>query len=255
MKITKEYIDMKINNLKLYLFVALIIATTSLKAQDLLIGVSGGGATFGMNSTKEFNKVLIKVLPFTPILKEDFPPWIFSKAEVLYCLPKNLALGLTFTSTSTGSRYALSDYSGSYKFDNIQKGLFPGIKVLFGKAPGTSNGINAAFEAGVAFSSMTIKENLTISTEPTSDKSDLKAMGFFIQPGVYYFHVINQKIRLSANLSYYYGIEKGYHLPGNKDQQLINTETNKQVKPQWDLIRVGISAFMNLRKTTKNKMK
>jgi hypothetical protein len=242
---------MKLNKLKLLFALTLIVATTSLKAQELLAGISGGGATFGMNQTKEFNKVLIKLLPFTPVLKDNFPPWIFSKAEALYCLPQNLAFGLTLTSTSTGSRYTLSDYSGSYKFDNIQKGLFPGIKVLFGKSPGTSSGINAALEAGVAFSSMSIKENITISTENTSDSKDLKAMGIFIQPGVYYFQVINQKIRLSANLSYYFGIEKGYHLPGNKDQRLINTDTNNPVKPQWDGIRLGVTAYYILRKNSK----
>lgn len=242
---------MKLNNLKIYLIATLIVATTTLKAQDLLIGISGGGATFGMNSTKEFNKALIKALPFTLAVTDNFPPWFFLKAEALYCLPQNLAFGLTLTSTSTGSRYALSDYSGSYKFDNIQKGIFPGIKVLFGKAPGTSNGFNAALEGGVAFSSMTIKEDLTISTESTSDKSDLTAMGFFIQPGVYYFHIINQKIRLSANLSYYYGIEKGYHLPSSKNARLINPDTHNPVKPQWDGIRVGVTAYISLRKNSK----
>jgi len=239
---------MKINDLKLYIVMALIAITTSLKAQDLLLGIGGGGATFGMNSTKEFNKYLVKNLPFTPVLKDNFPPWFFSRVEVLYCLPKNLALGFTFTSTSTGSRMTLSDYSGRYALDNIQKGIFPGIKVLFGKAPGTSNGFNAALEGGVSFSNMTIKEDLTISTESTSDKSDLKAMGIFLQPGVYYFHIINQKIRLSANLSYYYGIEKGYHMPGNKDARLINPDTRNPVKPQWDGIRVGVTAYISLRK-------
>lgn len=240
---------MKLNNLKFYLIATLIFATTTLKAQDLLIGISGGGATFGMNSTKEFNKYLIKTLPFTPDVTDNFPPWFFLKAEALYCLPQNLAIGLTLTSTSTGSRMALSDYSGKYALDNIQKGIFPGIKVLFGKAPGTSNGFNAALEGGVSFSSMTIKEDITISTESTSDKSDLKAMGIFLQPGVYYFHIINQKIRLSANLSYYYGIEKGYHMPGNKDARLINPDTRNPVKPQWDGIRLGITAYMSLRKS------
>ena len=68
---------MKFNNFKIYLIATLIVATTTLKAQELLIGISGGGATFGMNSTKEFNKVLIKGLPFTPAITDNFPPWFF----------------------------------------------------------------------------------------------------------------------------------------------------------------------------------
>jgi len=229
----------------------LIAISTSLKAQEVLIGISGGGATFGMNSTKELNKVLIKSLSFSPTVTDNFPPWFYLKGEVLYCLPQKLALGLTLSSTSTGSRIALSDYSGKYTLDNIQKGIFPGIKVLFGNAPGTSNGFNAAIEGGVAFSSMTIKENLTISTETSSDKTYFNAMGFFIQPGVYYFHIINQKIRLSANLSYYFGIEKGYHLPNNNEQTLINPYTNIAVKPQWDGIRLGVTAYISIQKKSK----
>lgn len=229
----------------------LIVATTTLKAQDLLFGISGGGATFGMKSTKEFNQTIVSLLPFTPSLTDNFPPYFFTKGEFLYCFPKNLALGLSFSSTSTGSRLTLSDYSGKYTFDNIQKGLFPGIKILVGKAPGKSNGFNFSLEGGVAFSKMNIKEELKISEESTTDKMDFTATGFYIQPGIYYFRIINSKIRLSANLSYYYGIEKGYHLPKSKDQRLFNSTTQEPVKPQWDGIRLGLTAYWRFRNNSK----
>ena len=71
-------------------------------------------------------------------------------------------------------------------------------------------------------------------------------MGFYIQPGLNYFLRLNSKVRFSADLSYYLGIEKGYHLPGSKDQKIYNTTTGKPIKPQWDGIRLGITAYWNL---------
>lgn len=242
---------MKLNNLKLFLAMTLIVITTTLKAQDLLIGISGGGATFGMKSTKEFNQTIVSLLPFTPVLTDNFPPYFYIKGEFLYCFHKNLALGLNVSSTSTGARLSLADYSGKYTLDNIQKGYFPGVKLLLGEAPGTSNGINFSLEGGVAFSNMIIKEDMEISGESASDEYELSAMGFFVQPGLNYFLCINSKLRFSADLSYYFGIEKGYHLTGSKDQKLLNSKTRKPIKPQWDGIRLGITAYWCLWNNTK----
>ena len=87
---------------------------------------------------------------------------------------------------------------------------------------------------------------MQISRESTSDEKKSRAMGFYIQPGLNYFLRLNSKVRFSADLSYYLGIEKGYHLPGSKDQKIYNTTTGKPIKPQWDGIRLGITAYWNL---------
>jgi len=242
---------MKLNKLNLLIAATLIVFSTTLKAQDFIAGFGGGGATFGMNSTKNFNQTIIKSLPFQPVIKDNFPPWVFSRIDLLFFFPKNMAFGYTVSSTSTGSRMTLSDYSGKYTFDNVQQGIFPGIKLLFGKNPMQTNGMNVSFEAGVSLSSMKIKEDLTLSGESTKDESNLKAMGIFLQPGVNYIRVLNAKIRLSADLSYYFGIEKGYHSPGNKDARLINPDSHEPVKPQWDGIRIGVTLYYSFKKTIK----
>jgi hypothetical protein len=238
---------MTLNHLKYYLSGLLISITVSLKAQEILIGVGGGVGTFAMNSTRTFNQTAVKFLPFTPVLISNFPPYFFYKAEAIYCFPKWMAVGINVSTTSTGSRLSLADYSGKFRLDNIQNGLFPGIKLLFGKAPGKSNGFNLSVEGGVAFSKMTVTEELTVFTESNSTVNDFSAMGYFVQPGVCYFRTITSKLKLSANISYYCGFEKGYHLPGNKDQRLLNIETRNPIKPMWDGIRLGITAYWSLR--------
>jgi len=237
---------MTLNQLKLSLFVIVILATTTLKAQNIFVGGGGGGGTFGMNSVKEFNQTIIKQLPFNPVLKDNFPPYIFYNGEVIDSLTENLAVGINLSTTSTGSRHSLADYSGHYTFDNIQKGFFPGIKIFYGAESGCLNEFNLLIEGGVSFSNMIINEELKIFEEFQSDKMELEAMGFFFQPGICYFKNITPRIKVCANISYYFGFEKGYYLPKEKNQILYNQETGKPIKPQWDGIRLGITAYWML---------
>jgi hypothetical protein len=238
---------MKLYRLKTYLVLVFIIIVSTVKAQDNLIGASFGGGTFSMNSTKEFNDDISSGLPFKTELTTNFPPYFFYKAEVLHCF-KNFALGVNVSSTSTGSRLSYADYSGSYKLDNVQHGLFAGIKILDGQAPGKVTGFNLGLECGVAFSKMKMDEKMKVFDQTISDSTRDNSMGLYVQPGVYYFIVPKSHFRFSANVSYYFGIEKGYHLPNKKDAQLINPDTQKQIKPQWDGVRIGVTAYWVLRK-------
>lgn len=242
---------MKLKNLTIYLFLAFIFATIRPNAQNLLVGGGGGGGTFNMNSIKAFNQFIVKQLPLKPFLTDNFPPYFFSKVELLYCFPENLAIGINFSSTSTGSRYSLADYSGKYTLDNIQQGFFSGVKLLLGKAPGKSNGLNFSLEAGTAFSKMIITEQMKVFDQSSNENQDLTAMGIFVQPGICYFRDIIPHVKVCANISYYYGIEKGYHLPHEKYARLFNTETNESIKPQWDGIRLGITAYWSFRNNSK----
>ena len=244
---------MKLMNLKLYMAMTMIIATTTIEAQIIFLGGGFGGGTFGMNSVKEYNQTILKQLPFKPAIKENFPPFFVYKAEIIYCLPDNLSVAINVTSTSTGSRLSLADYSGKYTLDNIQKGLFTGVKLLYGTGlkKGYLNGLNLSMEGGAAFSKMNISEELNVGTESQNDKMDLNATGFYVQPGACYFLNLTKQFKVCANISYYYGIEKGYHLPNNRKQILYNQESGSPVKPQWDGIRLGITAYWNLRSTKK----
>jgi len=245
--------DMKLNHLKTFLFTILIFATLTLKAQTILFGLGGGGGTFAMTSAKAFNQTLIQLLPFKPVVKDNFPPYFFYKAEAIYCLPRDLAIGINVSTTSTGSRLSLADYSGKYTLDNIQKGLFPGIKIVYGNWQGYPNGINFSLEGGAAFSKMTVTEDLKVFDQSTLNNEEFTALGFYVQPGLCYFKNVIPQLKLSANLSYYYGFEKGYHLPGDKNQRLYNSSSQQPIKPQWDGLRLGITAYFVIIAKTKKQ--
>ncbi len=234
---------MKLKTYRILFFVLFFISTLSLSAQNILIGVGGGWATFGMKSTKQLNQEVVDLLPFKPLATDNFPAYFFYKAEVMYCFPKYIALGINLSTTSTGARYTLADYSGKYTMDNVQKGFFPGLKVLVGKAPGKDDGLNLSLEGGVSFSSMNIDTEFKLYDESDSDNQDFDAFGFYFQPGISYFKKIIPQLKVNVTLGYFLGFENGYYLHGQKDQKIFLQDTNKRVKPQWDGIRAGINLY------------
>lgn len=235
--------SLKSIHIKLYICFALISTTIPLNAQNIFIGAGAGGGTFKMNSQKEFNQTIVDNLPFKPALTDNFPPYFFYKVEVLYNFSNILTAGINLSTASTGARLSLADYSGKYYFDNVQKGIFPGIKVFLGKALRESNELKFSLAGGASFSTMKIQEEIKIFDESTTDKQDFNAMGLFVQPGICYFINIVSNIKIGVEVSYYYGFEKGYHAPNEKKQKLFNTDTGKSIKPQWDGIRLGITAY------------
>lgn len=230
---------------KIYLIIALTVLSTALKAQDFLVGAGIGGGTFKMNSTKAFNQNIIDLLPFKPEATDNFPPYFFYKGEVLYRFSNFFTAGINLSTTSTGARLSLADYSGKYTLDNVQKGIFPGIKVYLGKALDQSTELNFSLAGGTSFSTMKINEEVSVFDESTTNKQDFNAEGLFVQPGICYFKNIVSNLKIGVEISYYYGFEKGYHFPN--ERKLINTHTGKPIKPQWDGIRLGITAYWGLR--------
>lgn len=230
----------------LLIVAAIIFLANTTDAQRILLGAGGGYATFSMSDTKDYNKSVQINLPFTPVFTDDFPGWYFFNAEALYGFPKILAAGLKISSTSTGSRLHLADYSGEYTFDNQQKGWFPGARLLLGKTPGRQSGPCASIEGGMAFSSMSFNEKLEVYEEQTDNQQEFSANGFYVQPGLNYMQHVGAHIILSVNVSYYLGFESGYFVKGHKDQKITNNDTGENIMPDWNGLRGGIVVYWGL---------
>lgn len=232
--------------IKLTVILFLIFLANTTDAQKFLIGAGGGYATFTMNDLKDYNEWVQNNLPFKPALTDDFPGWYFLNTEVLYSLPKIMAAGLKVSTTSTGSRLHLADYSGEYTFDNSQSAWFAGIKLLLGEAPGKKNGPCFSLEGGMGYSSMNFDEEITVYDEEQTDSQDFNALGFYVQPGLCYLQKAGKHIILSANVSYHLGFEKGYYVKGEKDFKITNPETGDKIKPDWNGLRAGIVVYWGL---------
>ena len=231
------------NLLSISAIVVAVFISNTVMAQKILLGAGGGYATFNMSDTKDHNKAVKNNLPFTPVLTDDFPGWYFFNAEALYSFPKLLAAGFKVSTTSTGSRLHLADYSGEYTFDNQQHGWSPGVKLLLGKAPGRLSGPGVSIEGGMTFSSMTFDEKIAVFDEHADDHSEYSAHGFYVQPGLNYMQHVNKQIILSANVSYYLGFENGYFVKGHSDQKITNNDTGEKIKPNWNGLRAGLVIY------------
>ncbi|MGQ8338952.1 hypothetical protein ACUNWD_20505 [Sunxiuqinia sp. A32] len=229
------------NAVLLFLFIA-----NTAGAQKYMVGVGCGYATFDMTDTKDYNETVLSKLPFAPFITDDFPGWYFFQAEALYSFPKVLAVGLKFSTTSTGSRIHLADYSGEYTFDNQQKGWFPGLKLLLGKAPGRKSGISVSIEGGMAFSFMTFDEKILVNEEAIDNYEEFNARGYYLQPGVNYMQHLGEHIIISANISFYKGFENGYYAEGDKDLKIRNNDTGEKIEPNWNGLRAGLVVYWRL---------
>lgn len=234
---------MNLKYCKLLLLTFFSIFSLNVVSQNLLIGIGGGGGTYKMNPIKDFNTTIVELLPFKPELTDNFPPYFLYQGEILYQFPRYLAVGAQFYTTSTGSRMALGDYSGHYTLDNIQQGLFPGVRILIGKAPAGSNSLNLSLAGGMSFSRMTSHERLEVYDESVNDDQKYQADGWYVQPGISFFYTIWSGLKVSATGSYYYGFEGQYHLPDQKDQKLFNSQSNDPIKPQWEGFRLNLSVY------------
>lgn len=222
----------------------------AIKAQNFLIGAGSGIGTFSMNSSKEYNQMVINRLAFNPVITDNFPPFLYFNAEALYSFPKTLAAGLALSTTSTGSRLHLADYSGEYTFDNLQNVVNVGAKILLGKQPGKTNGINFSLESGVALSKMTFDENISIDAGTETYNEDFSAEGFYIQPGVVYHYQFLQHLLVAAQISWYIGIEKGYHVNGSRKGIIRFGENNEVIKPEWNGLRAGLTLYWNTKENS-----
>ncbi|MDX8337855.1 hypothetical protein SLH46_01590 [Draconibacterium sp. IB214405] len=234
------------NLLKISLFVCFVLFVNISSAQKLMLGLGGGYATFDMSDTRAYNEWVQNNLPFSPALTDDFPGWYYFSGEALYTLPKTVAVGLKMSTTSTGSRLHLSDYSGEYTFDNKQNAWFVGVKTLLGKAPGQKSGPCFSMEAGASFSSMSFEEEIVVYEERESDNEDFSAIGFYVEPGLTYLQNIGKNLIVSGNVSYHMDFGKGYHINGESDMEIIHPETNEKIKPQWNGLRAGIIIYWSL---------
>lgn len=224
----------------------LLILSASLSAQRFHLGLGSGLGTFNMSDSREFNLAVLESLPFEAKLTDNFPPFLIYRGEIVYDFPKVVSLGFNVSSTSTGSRICVSDYSGSYVFDNLQKAYACGLKTMAGSVLARRQRFCCSLEGGVIWSFLTLKEDFTIFDVASNNVTDCRSFGLYIQPGLNYLWQVASWCTLGGNVSYLVDIQNNYHEKGDKNKTLFNTKTKEPIKPQWDGIRVSVTLYYSL---------
>ncbi len=174
---------------KILILLILVIECGILKAQekdfkDYKVGISGGVAFYSEKDLKEINAEVLRNSPLTAEQINNFPPYFCYGAYILNRWGKKFAAGPAYNFYTTGSRFGLKDYSGSYSFDQIilAHSLGLQLELLVSKHSGYTVYLEAI--AGAHFAKWRYNEELRVGGENISDKQDFSAIKPYIYPGL-----------------------------------------------------------------------
>ena len=210
--------------------VLLFSAFLSAEAQRLELMFTAGFASSSMHDLKDLNSQIKNNLPFLTDIVSNFPVTPQYGGVVAIHFGGVYKLGMFYAFNSTGSRLAASDYSGSYRFDDILTshsiGLMNGFTVFDKKG----FGLDLEITLGEVFTTVKISEDFNMGdvSENTSEK--FTSRGFFIEPRIeanYQWKLLKAGLYLGCYLNPGAKIE-------NSSAQKASTTTN------WSGIRFGL---------------
>jgi hypothetical protein len=232
---------------KLFLIQIIISLAVSSYSQDISIGFQSGFGTYRMSELKEFNKIILRQIPFDAELVAGYPAWFYYRPEISFS-NNNLRTGLRLVINSTGSRISYRDYSGAYTFDTRVKAFSPGffVDALVWQLTEKAN-FYASCEAGIIFSTLKIDELLVIGEEENRQPQMLlRSINFSVDPGAKFVYSLTPVVALSLNAGYVIQFGKGYFT--SIDNEAISYGSDDDAaSPDWSGLRVGISAIISFK--------
>ena len=117
-----------------------------------------------MAQLKSINGEILRNLQFKAKVTDNFPPFWYYKAFMIFPVSKTVGLGFKFSFYSTASRISRADYSGEYRFDNKLYCLAPGILFDIKLYSKSKFKIILYDETGMEFSKITLNEKIQINS-------------------------------------------------------------------------------------------
>jgi hypothetical protein len=211
----------------------LTLIPSCLFSQAIKIGFQSGLGTYNMKDLQNFNKSLLRNLPFDTRIVAEFPSYWYYQPSIAVEL-NNLSIGILCFYNSTGSRISGKDYSGEYYLDMKIHTNSPGIFIETDLA--SVSRLKFSFTSGIGFlfSRLNINEHLKVGDNIlTNDDYNFKSRNYYFQPGC--------KASYSWK-SISFEINNGYLI------QFGDRVFFGKVKPNWDGFRIGISVLYYFKK-------
>ena len=210
------------------------------------VGVFGGLGTYRMAKLKEINEVQTMTVPIEIREIDNFDPRLYIGASVNVKLTEVILLGMNYGFNSTGSRIGLKDYSGYYAYDQIVNGHLFGLEPEVIVWMHRYLTISVSVMSGVIFTSLEMREAMSIGTVKEEDSELFAAVSVPVYPAVKFSRTLYKK--LSAQVSAGYSFDTGgkVHLEGDEDAVIkINNTT---VRTGWSGFRItaGLRFDFNL---------
>jgi len=215
-------------------FIIVVLLTIAvflkLQAQQLEMMFSAGMASYTMRDLKKLNSEIQTGIPFETKLTSNFPMTFQIGGHFAVRLARSYKLGVLYSYNTTGSRIASSDYSGSYRFDNVLSGHTIGILNGFLLYDHKAFHVDIQANFGLVASILKMNEDLQLADTAISASMHYSAIGFFFEPlieATYQWKYLNS------------GIFFGYFFnPGGKITTKTGEKSNSTIS--WSGFRFGI---------------
>lgn len=221
----------------------LILILPSVQAQTMKWSFQIGYGSSDMSDLKAYDYRIANLPKLEPKQIENYPSYLYYQGSVSACLDK-LDLGFSYSYHSTGARYSLIDYSGSYLYDSRISYNGPAILAEHTLNPQKRFQFALYGELGLLFTKLVLDETLEAGGEMLIEESStFHGVGGFLEPGMKAGYSVGI-VKVFLNLGYMLPLGKGeLSLDTDRTYQLTSTET---VKPDWRGYRLGIGVSVNL---------
>ncbi len=233
---------------KVYYTITIILLTFNAISQNINIGIKIGYGFFQLNDIKNFQKS-IKKNNISQNIKsvETFPGNFIYSFSLDYKMKNNNTLGLEFSTTNTGGRNHVKDYSGEYKLDMLLNNYRLGIAYKANYKLTDRIKLLPQIKIGGVFSTLDIKENITVfDSTLVSENYNFLALGIFIKPSISFSYNFFKDISVIINSGYELDLGGKTHLKGDNKAYLISN--NNIVYTNWSGYRISVGISYYLRK-------
>lgn len=210
-------------------------------SQEIKLELQCGVGTYSMSDLKMFDLQVLQQVHLPLVQTENFPPYAFIKGAVMYGINSMFNVGPIYSFNSTGSRYSLSDYSGSYYYEDLVQAHSVGISFVYYRETHMRITLGAYIDGGVSFSQVQFTQHFELDEIDIEEANHVFAneTRYFIEPGIRLGYPIK-------NIEP--GVVMGYNIPlGNngleeKDsEQILYLRNGDKVNSDWNGFRVSFS--------------
>ena len=233
----------------------LLIASTSALAQspaEIRLGVGYG--SFSMGDMKELQQNALNAIAVNARATDRFPAYFMYNLKYMFRSEVDNHFGIVAEMGSTGGRVGYSDYSGTYREDQLLRYRRLGIVVEnYISLPKGFNGW-LGLELSMLFSKLFYEGELSITGAGTvREIHTFYAWGGAVQPYI----ALERKIgmfRLGAQAGVCLNMSEGFRLKGERDTKLVNpVENSEDVAPAWSGWRLEMHLGIPLNTGRSNK--
>jgi hypothetical protein len=232
-----------------------VLSISSVEAQLIKYSFQFGYGSVTMTELKEYDERRISLIRLGPEQIENYPSYFYYQPSLSIGL-EQIDIGFAYTYHSSGSRYSLVDYSGSYLYDSRISVNAPGILAEGILNPQRKLQFSWYGELGLLFTKLVLEETLEAGTETLIDDiDDFHATSGYLEPGMNMGYCIGM-VKFYVSLGYLLQLGKGeLVLDSDRSFNLAIPNSSEKVNPGWSGYRlgVGISASLGSRKTKEDK--